>query len=756
MATLADSLVSSSSRRLPIRVRPDLEAKKQRYQGRVYWVVKDPVALQYFRFEEEEFAILSMLDGASSLDEIAEEFERRFPPQSIRTEELQQFVGTLHRSGLVITDTPGQGDQLKKRRDERVWKEWQQKFTNILSVRFKGIDPDWILELLYSFPPVRWFFSQTAFVLCLLLCLSALSLIFVQFDLFQSKLPDFNTFFAAENWLLLAVVLGSTKVLHEFGHGLSCKHFGGECHEMGVMLLVLTPCLYCNVSDSWMLPNKWHRAAIGAAGMYVEVVLASICTFIWWFTDPGLLHYVCLNIMFVSSVSTILFNANPLLRYDGYYILSDLMEVPNLRQKASTILNRTMAKYCLGMEQQDDPFLPQKNQWLFGTYTVAAAVYRWVVVISILYFLNQVFEPYGLKPLGQAIALMSVWGLVGQPLVKLYKFFMVPGRLSKVKRVPLLVTCLIVVGVVAAAFIVPLPAYVYCPAVIHPRGAANVYAGVPAMLEEVFVEPGQRVEKGQELARLKSIDLEIGIAKLRGEVKGYQAEIRSLESIAFKDATAAGRLGQVRENLASAQEQLQKQLEDAGRLTLRAPIAGVVMEPDYRTNRVQDPKELQSWEGTPLNKRNLGATLEPGDRLCRIGDPRSFEARLAISQDDIELVSEGQEARLMLNQTTDLKYVSKITSISREELPETPSRLSSLTGGAVATEMDKSGQAKPLRPMFEATVPLGDYASLPETAKQQHDLLRVGLVGEAKITIEPRTLWQRFYRYLTKTVNFDL
>ncbi|TWT94840.1 putative peptide zinc metalloprotease protein YydH [Botrimarina colliarenosi] len=756
MASLADSLVSSSSRRLPIRVRPDLEAKKQRYQGRVYWVVKDPVALQYFRFEEEEFAILEMLDGDSSLDEIAEEFERRFPPQSIRTEELQQFVGTLHRSGLVITDAPGQGDQLKKRRDERVGKELQQKFTNILSVRFKGIDPDWILNLLYSFPPVRWFFSQTAFVLCMMLCLSALLLIGVQFDVFQSKLPAFNTFFAAENWMLLAVVLACTKILHEFGHGLSCKHFGGECHEMGVMLLVLTPCLYCNVSDSWMLPNKWHRAAIGAAGMYVEVVLASICTYIWWFTEPGLLHYVCLNIMFVSSVSTILFNANPLLRYDGYYIVSDLLEVPNLRQKSSSILTRKAAEWCLGMEQQDDPFLPQRNQFLFATYTVAAAIYRWVVVLSILYFLNQVFEPYGLKPLGQAIGAMALWGLVGQPFVKLFKFFKVPGRLNKVKRVPLLITLLVIAGVIAAVATVPLPAYVYCPAVVHPRGAVSVYAEVPATLEAVLVKPGDRVVVGQELGRMKSLDLEVEIARLEGEVAGYEAEIRSLETVAFSDETASSRLAQVRESLAGAKEQLKKQLEDAERLVLRAPVAGVVMEPDYRTNRGQDPKDLAVWEGTPLKPENRGATLESGDRFCRIGDQRSLEARIVIGQDDIDLVLEGQAVRLMLNQTTDLKYVSKITKISSEELPETPPRLSSLTGGSVATETDPSGAAKPLSPMYEAIIPLGDYDRLPEAAQQQHDLLRVGLVGEAKITIEPRTLWQRFWRYLTRTVNFDL
>ncbi|MEQ8849138.1 HlyD family efflux transporter periplasmic adaptor subunit [Botrimarina sp.] len=756
MPSLADSLVSSSSRRMPIRVRPDLEARKQRYQGRVYWVVKDPVALQYFRFEEEEFAILEMLDGRSSLDDLAERFERRFPPQKIRTEELQQFIGTLYRSGLVIADAPGQGDQLKKRREERRGKELKGRLSNVLSIRFKGIDPERVLNLLYSLPPVRWFFTRTALYLCVALCLSALLLIGVQFEEFRAKLPDFNTFFAAKNWLLLAAVLGGTKVLHEFGHGLACKHFGGECHEMGVMLLVLTPCLYCNVSDSWMLPNKWHRAAIGAAGMYVEVVLASVCTFVWWFTEPGLLHYTCLNIMFVSSVSTILFNANPLLRYDGYYILSDLMEVPNLRQKSNQILQRTMSKWCLGIEQPEDPFLPQRNRALFAAYTVAASIYRWVVVISILYFLNMVFEPYGLKPLGQAIALMAVWGLVGQPFWKLYKYFKVPGRLSKVKRAPLLATLAVIAAIVAAVALVPLPAYVFAPAVIHPRDADSVYCELTATLEEVLVEPGDRVDEGEALARLRSVDLELQTARLEGEVAAYQAEIRSLENLAYRDQTASLRLGGARARLADAEEQLQKFREDAERLLLRAPKAGVVMPPDYRSDRGHDQEQLAAWTGTPLDPANRYSTLETGDRFCRIGDPDRLEARLAIAQDDIEFVAEGQPVRLLLNQATGVVYRGQVRSISREELRETPPRLSSLSGGALATETDASGVARPLEPTFEAVVPLADPKKLPEQAQRLHDLLRVGLVGEAKITIEPRTLWQRFYRYLTRTVNFDL
>ena len=159
MATLADSLVSSSSRKLPIRKRPDLRARQHRYQGRIYWVVKDPVGLQYFRFEEEEFAILQMLDGQSSLDEIAERFERDFPPQTIRIEELQQFIGMLHRSGLVITDAAGQGHAAQEapRRTQAARSGWAT-LTNILSLRFKGIDPERILNFFY--PYVRWFFTR--------------------------------------------------------------------------------------------------------------------------------------------------------------------------------------------------------------------------------------------------------------------------------------------------------------------------------------------------------------------------------------------------------------------------------------------------------------------------------------------------------------------------------------------------------------------------------------------------------------------
>jgi putative peptide zinc metalloprotease protein len=747
MSTLADSLVSSSSRKLPIRCRPDLKARQQRYQGRLYWVVKDPVGLQYYRFEEEEYAILQMLDGHSSLDEIAERFEREFPPQTIRTEELQQFIGMLHRSGLVITDAAGQGQQLAKRRGEKTRQQRMATLANILSVRFKGIDPERFFNFVY--PYIRWFFSVPAMVCCIMLGLAALSLVLVQFDVFHSRLPDFHYFFRAQNWAWLAITLCVTKILHEFGHGLSCKHFGGECHEIGVMFLVLTPCLYCNVSDSWMLPNRWHRAAIGAAGMYVELVLASICTFIWWFTEPGPINYICLNVMFISSVSTVMFNANPLLRYDGYYILSDILEIPNLRQKASTILNRKLGKWCLGLEEPEDPFLPQRRQWLFATYTVASAIYRWVVTLSILYFLNKVFEPYGLKVLGQAIALGSIYGLIFQPLWNVFKFFKVPGRLGKVKRVRVYGTLVVLFAAIAAVLFIPLPSHVYAPLEVQARNADSVYVVVDGVLENVFVRPGAEVKKGDKLAQLQNIDVDIAITELTGQRNVITAQLDGLRRVSYADPRANTQIDPVKKALAGTKEQLAKREDDRKKLVLVAPRDGTVLPPPLVEKRSDDGAQLPTWSGSPFDRENIGARLMVGTKLCQVGDPRSLEARLVIDQNDVEFVLPGQTVEIMLDQTAEYVYSNCfVERISTEDLKTSPTHLSSLTGGALPTKMDAGGVPRPLSPIFEAVVPL--------PSEDPHNLLRIGLVGKAKITTAPRTLGSRMWRYLQHTFNFEL
>ena len=745
MVTLRDSLLSSSARALPIRKRPDLIAQRQNYLGRSYYVVKEPVGLNYFRFQEEEFAILQMLDGHISLDEIKERFEAEFPPQKITLEELQQFLGMLHRSGLVVSEVPGQGRQLRKRRDERKRKETLAAVTNILCIRFKGFDPERVLNRLY--PWVRWFFSPLCFALCCFLALSAALLVTVQFDIFRAKLPEFHQFFSIHNAFLLAGVLGVTKVMHEFGHGLMCKHFRGECHEMGIMVLVLTPCLYCNVSDSWMLPNKWARAAIGAAGIYVEVVLASLCTFLWWFSQPGLFHNVCLNVMFISSVSTIIFNANPLLRYDGYYVLADLVEIPNLRQKATSILTRRLGEWCLGLESPEDPFLPQRNQLFFALYSIAAAGYRWLVTFSICWFLYKLFQSYDLKVVGQTVVMASLWSLLGMPLYQVGKFFYVPGRIEQVKKTHFYTSLGLLAVVLLAVFFLPLPHSVICTLELQARDAHPVYVVVPGTLREVDVKPDQEVAEGQVLARLHSVEIDLKVAELEGKANEYRTRRQSLMQQSFRDPQTAGQISQVQEALKTVEDELKKQKRDQERLELRSPVAGTVLPPTATPRREVGDERLPVWSGTPLDRENLGAHLESNVLFCQVGDPKRLEAVLVVDQADRNIIRDRQRVDIKLEGFASTTLHSEVAEIAASELKVTPQRLLTRFGGEVPSKTDpQTGLETPQSTSYQARVPIDD----PD------GLFRLGLRGQARVYTDWLPLGTRLWRLVAHTFNFKM
>lgn len=735
-----------------------MSARKQRYLGKTYWVVKDPVGLKYYRFQEEEYAILNMLDGTVSLDDIKHQFEAEFPPQKIKLEELQSFLGQLHQSGLILTSNHGQGKQLFKRRGERRWKETLAACTNILAIRFKGVDPERFLNWLY--PRTAWIFSPITVFFSVLLMFVALSLVLVEFDVFRSKLPSFYQFFTPTNGLLLAAVLGCTKVLHEFGHGLTCKHFGGECHEMGVMILVLTPCLYCNVSDSWMLPSKWRRAAIGFAGIYVEVLLAAIATFIWWFSQPGLLNNICLNIMFISSVSTVLFNANPLLRYDGYYVLADLMEIPNMRQKATTITSRKMGEWFLGLEYPPDPFLPQKNQLFFTIFTVASVIYRWVVMCSIMFFIWKLLDYYGLQIIAKFMIAMSLYGLLVQPLIKLGKFFYIPGRIEKVKKSHFYPSLICLLLLVLFFFLVPLPFRVFVPLEIRLADPSVVSVIIPGTLEEVKVKAGDRVKKGDEIARLKNIDLDMQIDELRFKLDSLNTRLQSMQELSNYDASVYREIPAIKKSMISVKAQLKDMEQYREALVLRANRDGIILPPDYKKGRGEVQGILPTWSGTPFDKKNIGAYMTAEVKeFCSIGDPAKLEALLIINLSDRDFIrfkkdkndnsgkEIGPEVVVNLDELPLDKFISHIESVSKDPIDFAPQRLSNKNGGEVSTETDReTGMEKTQEICYEARVPLDN----------SDGKIRVGLTGQAKIYADPQTLWQRLWRLISEIFRFKL
>lgn len=751
MSILDRSTMSSDKRPIQLRARTDLVIHETMYQGETSWVVKDPVGMKYFRVQRPEKIALGMIDGKHSYQEIKDELQEKFPEEKIRIEDVHMLVNSFHKNGLLISNSSGQAAPLQIKRNKELKQKSTQLLMSAMSLRFPGVDPERFLSWLY--PKLSWFFTKTMFAICLLICAAAALLVLVNLDEFYRRLPEFQQFFNLKNIFFMATIMIVTKSIHELGHGLMCKHFGGECHEIGFMLLVMTPAMYCNTSDSWLLPNKWHRIAIGGAGMYVEIVMAAICTFIWWHTQPGMIHYMALNVIFLCSVTTLLFNANPLLRYDGYYMLSDYLEIPNLAQKSKTSMLSKLRVWCLGMKPINSRLLPKRNHVSFSIYSVASFAYRWFIMIVIFWFIAQIFEPYGLESLGHILIAISLVGMIGIPLFKLTKFFLYPGRFREVKKVRF-VTSLVLFAILSwCLFMIPVPHNVRASFVVQPIEAQKIYVTQPGTLTHVHFQPGERVEKGDLLAELESVDHELQLERLRGSLAGYEAQIAAYKIKADEAKNEkAGDASRLIEAAIANRDSVVNQIAVVERiveeLKLVAERDGVVIPPpSVSAPPVSDLGDttLARWSGTPLDPENRNAFLQPQTLFCIVGDTDSMKAMLVVDQADAKFVVPGQAVTLMLDSQVNEKIGGEIEFVSRNVLKEIPPELSITNGGPIAAKPGPGGIETTLLPQYEATVPLNDVDSVE---------LLPGFRGFAKIHVGTAPLGQRFLRYLRTVINF--
>jgi putative peptide zinc metalloprotease protein len=579
------------------------------------------------------------------------------------------------------------------------------------------------------------------------MCVCALLLVLSNLEEFYRRLPEFGQFFNLNNLLFMGSILIVTKSIHELGHGLMCKHFGGECHEIGFMFLVMTPAMYCNTSDSWTLPNKWHRIAIGAAGMYVEVVLAAFATFLWWYTQPGFAHFLALNIMFLCSFSTLVFNANPLLRYDGYYMLSDYLEIPNLSQKANMALVDQLKVNCLGMKPNNSRLMPQRGLLSFAVYAVASFLYRWFVMLAIFWFLIQLFRPYGLEIIGHALIAMSMIGMVVIPMFKVAKFFAWPGRFREVKMFRFLTTCALVLLIAWALFSIPVAHHVTTSFVTRPVDAQMVYATAPGTLTDVALRPGDAVSTGQRIARLENIDLQIEAERLRGQAEQLNANIASYRAMTHVNPSSARMIAEARMKLGDVERQIELQKKMQDHLISVAQRDGVVMPPPNVPARPYDSssRQLKKWSGTPLDRENENLFVEPGTLICMVGDPDDMKATLAVEQSERALVKVGQQVTLMLDEMPGVEYSGTVNFISQDPMTSVARELSQNNGGGIATRVGANGEEVPMLTWYEVSVAIENQSEYP---------VMNGFRGTAKIKTSDMPLGDRLLRYITNVVRF--
>ncbi len=741
MSAVANDNLAAVERPLPLRRRQDVSVHPQQWGETRGWVLKDPVSLRYFQLHDEEFAVWQMLDGRASLGQIQRAFAERFAPMQLQPPQIMAFLARLYQSGLVVADASGQGHQLweshlRTRRRAR----WGL-LTNLLAIRVASFDPEPWLRRLAS--KLDWLFSVWLLAACALLVMGAVLLAAVQFESLLARLPDLATFLSPGNLVWLVVALAFAKCLHELGHALTCRYFGGECHEIGILLLVFMPCLYCNVSDAWLFPNRWQRIAVSAAGIIVEIVLAAVCLILWWFTEPGLLNAILLNLVVVCSVNTLLFNGNPLLRFDGYYILADLLGVPNLGQQSRALLWGRVQRWLLDHHEAEDRSLPSGRRPLLACYAVASTCYRWSVVAAILFMIYRLAKTHDVELLGAAAVSFAAIGMVGVPVSQCLRFFQHPGNRQRLRRGRIRFAILAALVVVGALMLVPLPYRIVAPAVIQPQDARRVYVTVPGRVEEA-VPAGASVAAGQQLAHLVNLDLQRKVVELESQRNLQRLHLANLRTRQGEDPAAAMQIPAATADLEDLEGRLQQLQQDAQRLVLLAPEAGIVIPPPRQLPSFYRPSVLPDAYNTPLDARARGSYLEVGSLLCLVGDPGALEALVVIDQSQIQYVHPGQRVRLQVDASPRRIVQGRIVEFASLDLKIAPRELAEQSD--LLVHFDREGTPRPAATSYQARVALDE----------DHGPLPIGTRGRAKISAAPQPLGIRLYRTLRSLFSFGL
>ncbi len=705
-------------------LRTDLITSEQVYLGRAYVIIKNPISLTYFRLSRAHFDAASRYDGKTALSVIAPALQQasaywRALPLEQAIEELVQLANQLSMTGVL----QGSGHQSLKRINANQVRRKQIRLDavigSILYIKKSLVDPNRLLARLD--PYFRWMYTRayvTAFSICFVLTLLML------LGHAEELAVHGANFFTLQNLALTWVVFIFVKTIHEFGHGLTCKHFGGEVHEMGVMLIMFTPYLYCNVSDSWLLPSKRQRILVTAAGIFIEMSLAIVAAWVWAVTAPGLVHQISFNIIFTCSVSTVLFNANPLMKFDGYYMLSDALEVPNLKQKSNSAATGWAQRYLLGLHRGGPAqFFSYELSPLFGLYAVASYFYGWLVLYRISYRMFDMLAPYGLDFLSHSYVWLYLFTALALPCYRLMKTTYKNPRTRAAASRRFLQLGAGFATLAVLTWFIPWEATIKRGVVLDNATIEPITTRTPGFLREVYVHDGDLVQAGQALARLENLDLQADADEYRREADSYEVQRRGALSdpvdAVRESAAAYGKLAQE----ATLQAELREwQLGDC---TLRAAHAGVL-----RTQHLGDL---------------IGQYFPRGRKFCEVGSADEYRAIISLDEAQARRVTAGQPARMRLRTLSGETFQGTITTAPVSSLTKlTNNGSANITGGDVPTVVNHDGILEPSVAYYEAEMLVRDTGG-------EH--LRSGLTGMARIDVGRTTLGRHLCNSILDLIN---
>lgn len=608
-------------------------------------MLQDRASSRQHRFNKAAYGIIVQMDGVRTVQELWDRAQDSLGDDAPTQDEFIRLLGQLHSCDILQSDISADGVELFERQEKQRGK-WKQRFLNPFAVRFPLVDPDrYLVKLLFLARP---FVGRIAFAIwCVVVGIACLLTLLHWTDLTHNMA---DRLLSPGNLLLLWLIYPCVKLFHELGHAFAVRVWGGEVHEMGIMMLVMTPLPYVEASASSAFPDKRKRIGVAAAGMMVEVFLASLALFLWLHIESGQVSAIAYNVMLVGGVSTLLFNGNPLLRFDGYYVLSDLIEIPNLAQRSKLYLGYLIQRYIFSMECSSPVTAPGEKGW-FVFYGIASFIYRICILVTLALFVSGKFFFFGI--------LIAIWALVGQvffPFIKSVRklWASVGGRRSR-SRILALSSCLVLI-VGLFLFVLPFPLRTQLQGVVSLPEHSRVMAGTDCFVSEILAPAGSLVKKGQALIRCEDQLLEAHLAVLTASRKEAQAryDAEPLRSRVQKEI--------LKEEINSVEAELSRQKQRLQELTMYSPNQGEFVLPEAETL--------------------VGKFVNQGGVLGYIVGPSELKAVLVAEQSEVGLIrekTEGVQLRLAGRLAESIE-----TSIQRE-VPAASDRLPSAilgtTGG---------------------------------------------------------------------------
>jgi len=690
------SSVLSKGLRRP-KLRSDLRISEQTVAGEKSYVIKNHETNSYNRYGEFEYRLLILCDGTRTPAEISAELSEQNPDSAIAEAEVLEFLDSIEPAMWERSLGEKNLAVLERIRDERKGRVDQ---SSMLYISFKAWDPNKTLAKLD--PYLGWIYTTRFVFFCILLFITAAYFVAGDWSRVQrdtSSLYAFADKSAYDVWAfwILLLMLGA---IHEFGHGLTCKHFGGDVHQMGFLLIYLTPAFYTDTTDILLFDRTSRRQWVIFAGIWVELLLCSISAAIWHFTAPGsIVNDLAYKMMLLSGIQGAVLNLNPLIKADGYYALSQFLDIDNLREDAFAFLRVWTQKYILRRDI-DLPPSSRRHRRIFLIFGVTAIIYSIALIAVVLLFAKNVlvskFGDWGYFLFAVVVYFFARKGIKSYlPVVRAWirkqRESYVTWKLTRAQTFSVL-------GVALLLFVPPVPTSVSSELVLEPGKDAHLRTRVAGKIAEVLVRQGQEVKAGQLLAVLENPEIEANARESSIELTLASSHLRENQ-----DQPASGKSAHAARERVRLQKELAVTTANLDALQLRAPFDGIMTTPEI--------------------SQRVGQFLAAGDEFCRLSDPRTMKARIFVSDRDLNDVRLGAAAKVKVLPYAFRTYSGHVEQILPAAAPDAPvSQTQKLT---------RLGQELTNRFVVVMVFPNPDGT------------LSSGMTGVAKITVKSRPLaWQ--------------